>query len=78
MVDAYEVSMPTEKWRWYLCIQKNPMRWECEQATALKALNGILREDGKQTKAIPVFAWQPRFLDARAIQKSLQPVVDIH
>lgn len=78
MVDVFEESMSSEKWRWYLCKQTNPWKWDCQETTALKALNGMSLENGQQTKAIPVFKWQPKFVDRMAIKRSLQPAVHIH
>jgi hypothetical protein len=64
----------TDRYRWYLCIEKQPETWTCQRTTADAAL-GFTSKD--RTKAIPIHSTNPPILDRLYIRAALQPTVKI-
>jgi hypothetical protein len=64
-----------DRYRWYLCIEKQPEAWTCQRTTADAVLGGVKTRD--RTKTIPIHYTNPPFLDRLYIRAALQPSVKI-
>lgn len=63
------------RYRWYLCVEKHPEIWACQQVNRETALAGATSI--RRTKAVPIHYTNPPFLDRLYIRAALQPTVTI-
>lgn len=66
------MSSTVEKNRWYLCVEKTPANWTCEE----HATKPEIRPLGTQAQVvIPVSASAPKWWDALQVSHELRPLV---
>lgn len=65
-------------WRWYLCFQVTPMKWECMRTFGEIALDAYLYgREKRPTKAVPVPQYYPEVFDSWVLKNALNPEIRI-
>ena len=65
----------SDKFRWYICQEINPLEWSCNSTTFENAMNPFFYGTKPNTKAILISKWYPRLLDPIILHQSLHPKI---
>lgn len=69
----YESNEKNDNYRWYVCVEKSPLRWDCIRTNYKSAM--APPSDTSSTVAVPINKWVPFVLDPFILHKTLHPKI---
>jgi hypothetical protein len=80
MTENSTLITPTQEvnYRWYLCYQTTPMRWDCKETFGELAIDAyVYGREKRPSRAIPIPWYYPKFLDKKVLSATLNPKITI-